>query len=235
MDVPLTPAGVEEARRGGAALKAEGFEFDTAVTSVLSRAIKTTWTVLEEMGQMYIPVVPHWRLNERHYGALQGLNKAETAAAHGEEKVTLWRRSYDIPPPPYDASHPYYVGNDRRYQGLQPSELPATESTKTTADRVLPLWDGPLKAAIAGGSRLLVVAHGNSLRSLVKTIDNISDDAIVKLNIPTGVPLVYQFDERTFRPIPQAGRMGGLSGRYVGDLGAIAAEIERVANQTKKK
>jgi 2,3-bisphosphoglycerate-dependent phosphoglycerate mutase len=235
VDVPLTAAGVEEARRGGQALKKEGFVFDAAYTSVLRRAIKTTWTVLEELEQMYVPVAQDWRLNERHYGALQGLDKAETTAKHGEEKVTLWRRSYDVPPPAYDAAHPYFVGNDRRYAGLPKGALPLTESTKTTGDRVLPFWLSTLKPAIASGKRLLVVAHGNSLRALVKDIDGFSNEAIVKLNIPTGVPLVYQFDEATWRPIPQEGRMDGLSGRYVGDLEQIAAEAKKVADQAKTK
>lgn len=223
VDVPLTPVGVEEAKRAGAELKKEGLQFDMAYTSVLKRAIKTCWTALEELDQMYVPVTQDWRLNERHYGLLSGLNKAETAAKHGEEKVNLWRRSYDIPPPPYDEQHPYYVGNDRRYANLPKTALPLTESTKTTGDRVLPMWDGVLKPAIASGKRLLVVAHGNSLRALVKHIDGFTDEQIIKLNIPTGVPLVYQFDEKTFKPIPQAGRMSGLSGRYVGDLKAIEA------------
>jgi 2,3-bisphosphoglycerate-dependent phosphoglycerate mutase len=235
VDVPLTPLGVEEAKRGGQALKAEGFQFDVAYTSVLRRAIKTCWTVLDELEQNFVPVKQEWRLNERHYGALQGLNKSETAALHGEEKVTLWRRSYDVPPPPYEPSHPYFVGSDRRYKGLNPKDLPLTESTKTTGDRVLPLWESTLKPAIASGQRLIVVAHGNSLRALVKSIDNFSDDAIVKLNIPTGVPLVYQFDPVTWKPIPQKGRMDGLSGRYVGDLDAIAAEVKKVADQSKAK
>ncbi len=235
VDVPLTPAGVEEARRGGSELKKAGFQFDAAYTSVLRRAIKTCWTVLEESDQLFVPITSDWRLNERHYGALSGLNKSETAAKHGEEKVNLWRRSYDIPPPPYDAAHPYFVGNDRRYAHLPAGALPLTESTKTTGDRVLPFWDAVLRPAVASGKRLLVVAHGNSLRALVKHIDGISDAAIVKLNIPTGVPLVYQFDEATFKPIPQAGRMDGLSGRYLGDLDAIAAEAKKVAEQSQAK
>lgn len=234
VDVPLTPLGIEEAKKGGQVLKKEGFEFDIAYTSVLKRAIKTCWTVLDELDQQFVPVQKEWRLNERHYGALSGLNKAETTAKHGEEKVTLWRRSFDVPPPPYDSSHPYYMGNDRRYAHLKPSDLPLTESTKCTMKRVLPFWDAVLKPTIDAGQRVLVVAHGNSLRALVKHIDGISDEAIVALNIPTGVPLVYQFDEK-WNPIPQEGRMSGMSGRYVGDLKAIAAEIEKVANQAKKK
>jgi len=235
VDVHLTPKGVLEAKRGGAALKREGLVFDAAYTSVLSRAIKTCWTMLEELDQMHVPVANEWRLNERHYGALSGLNKAETTLKHGEEKVTLWRRSYDVPPPPYDAAHPHFVGRDRRYAKLAPADLPLAESTKSTGERVLPLWEKVLKPAVAGGQRLLVVAHGNSLRALVKHIDGISDDAIVKLNIPTGVPLLYQFDEKTFKPIPQKGCMDGLSGRYVGDLEAIKADIAKVAAQASAK
>ena len=235
VDVHLTPKGVLEAKRGGAAIKAEGLAFDAAYTSVLSRAIKTCWTMLEELDQMHVPVKNEWRLNERHYGALSGLNKAETALKHGEDKVNLWRRSYDVPPPPYDAAHPYFVGRDRRYAKLAPADLPLTASTKSTGTRVLPLWETVLKPAVASGQRLLVVAHGNSLRALVKHIDGISDEAIVKLNIPTGVPLLYQFDEATFKPIPQPGRMDGLSGRYLGDLDAIKADVAKVAAQAKAK
>jgi 2,3-bisphosphoglycerate-dependent phosphoglycerate mutase len=294
VDVQLTPKGVLEARRGGAAIKREGLQFDAAYTSVLSRAIKTCWTMLEELEQMYVPVATDWRLNERHYGALSGLNKAETALKHGEDKVSLWRRSYDVPPPPYDAAHPHFVGRDRRYAHLAPSELPLTESTKSTGTRVLPMWEKVLKPAVARGQRLLVVAHGNSLRALVKHIDGISDADIVKLNIPTGVlrtaavdvelaaypttsprtappaatrvgvPRLYQFDEKTWAPIPQPGRMDGLSGRvsaghsrhaarahtsftshlvpptrpfhqYLGDLDAIKADVAKVAAQASAK
>jgi 2,3-bisphosphoglycerate-dependent phosphoglycerate mutase len=158
---------------------------------------------------------------------LQGLDKAETAAKHGEDKVTLWRRSYDVPPPPYDAAHPFYVGGERRYACLDPRLLPLTESTLTCGQRVLPCWEGTLKPAVAAGKRLLVVAHGNSLRALVKHIDGFTNEQVIKLNIPTGVPLVYQFDEKTFKPIPQEGRMDGLSGRYVGDLAVRARARER--------
>ena len=234
VDVPLTPLGVEEAKRGGQALRKEGFEFDVAYTSVLKRAIKTCWTVLDELDQQFVPVHKEWRLNERHYGSLSGLNKAETQAKHGEEKVTLWRRSYDVPPPPYDETHEFYMGRDRRYAHLAPGELPLTESTKSTGARVLPLWESTLKPAIASGKRVLIVAHGNSLRALVKHIDGISDKDIVGLNIPTGVPLVYQFDAQ-WRPIKQPGAMAGMTGRYVGDLDAIRKEIEKVASQTKSK
>jgi 2,3-bisphosphoglycerate-dependent phosphoglycerate mutase len=235
VDVPLTPLGHEEARRAGQVLKAEGLQFDAAYTSVLQRAIKTCWTVLDETGQHFVPVTQDWRLNERHYGALQGLNKAETTAKHGEEKVTLWRRSYDVPPPPYDATHPFYVGGERRYAGVSAKLLPATESTLTCGERVVPFWEGVLKPLVQAKKRLLVVAHGNSLRALIKHLDGFSNEAIIALNLPTGVPLVYQFDEKTMKPIPQEGRMDGLSGRYAGDLKAIAAEIEKVKNQSKAK
>jgi 2,3-bisphosphoglycerate-dependent phosphoglycerate mutase len=231
VDCPLTPLGVSEAVRAGEALAAEKFEFDVAYTSVLQRAIKTCWTVLDVTQQHFVPVLQDWRLNERHYGALQGLNKAETTAKHGEEKVTLWRRSYDVPPPAYDSKHPFYVGGERRYAGLDISKLPATESTKTCSERVVPFWLSTLQPLVKQGKRLIVVAHGNSLRALIKHIDGISDEAIVGLNVPTGVPLVYQFDEATFKPVPQKGRMDGLSGRYVGDLDAIAAEIAKVKNR----
>ena len=157
------------------------------------------------------------------------------AAKHGEEKVTLWRRLYDVPPPPYDASHPFYVGGERRYAGVPAKLLPATESTLTCGERVVPFWESTLKPLVQARKRLLVVAHGNSLRALIKHLDGFSNEAIIALNLPTGVPLVYQFDEKTMKPIPQEGRMDGLSGRYAGDLKAIAAEIEKVKNQTKAK
>jgi 2,3-bisphosphoglycerate-dependent phosphoglycerate mutase len=214
-------------------LKHENFQFDVAYTSVLKRAIKTCNLALEELDQLWVPQHKEWRLNERHYGALSGLNKAETTAKHGEAQVTLWRRSYDVPPPALDKSSEYYPGNDRRYAALSESQCPVTESTLTTGERVLPLWEGTLKPAIKAGKRVLIVAHGNSLRALVKHIDNISNEAIVSLNIPTGVPLVYQFDQN-FQPIPQANAIKPLSGRYVGDQDAIKAAIEGVASQTKK-
>ena len=234
VDCPLTPLGVQEAQRAGEALAKERFEFDVAYTSVLQRAIKTCWTVLDVTQQHFVPLRQDWRLNERHYGALQGLNKAETTAKHGEEKVTLWRRSYDVPPPAYDASHPFYVGGERRYAGQDPKALPATESTKTCGDRVVPFWLNTLQPLVKEGKRLLVVAHGNSLRALIKHIDGFSNEDIVSLNLPTGVPLVYQFDA-AFKPVPQAGRMDGLSGRYVGDLEAIAAEINKVKNRACRR
>lgn len=179
---------------------------------------------------MWIPIADDWRLNERHYGALSGLNKAETAAKHGEEKVNLWRRSYDVPPPDMPVTHEFYPGKERRYAGIK---LPATESLLTTGERVLPLWNDTLKPIIQSGKKLVIVAHGNSLRALVKHIDRISNEAITGLNIPTGIPLVYQFDVKTFKPIPQEGAIGPLSGRYVGDREAILKEVQKVADQSK--
>ena len=234
VDVALTPAGEAEARRGGAALKAEGFEFDVAYTSVLKRAIKTTWLALESLDQMFLPVIPDWRLNERHYGALSGLDKAETAARHGAEQVALWRRSSDVPPPPMARDNEHWAGSDRRYAAVPAAALPATESTASTGARVVPYWQGVLQPAAAAGRRLLIVAHGNSLRALVKHIDGISDADIVNLNIPTGVPLVYSFDA-AWRPIRSPDAIGGLSGRYVGDRAAILAEVQKVADQSKAK
>ena len=235
MDVPLTPQGVEEAKRAGQVLKDEGLQFDLAYTSVLQRAIKTCWTVLDETQQHFVPMQQDWRLNERHYGALQGLNKAETAAKHGEDKVTLWRRSYDVAPPPYDKAHPFFVGGERRYAGINPAQLPNTESTLTCGERVVPFWERVLKPLVQANKRLLVVAHGNSLRALIKHLDGFSNEQIIALNLPTGVPLVYQFEEKTLKPIPQPGRMDGLSGRYAGDLAAIAADIQKVKDQAKAK
>ena len=227
--MPLTEAGEREARAGGRSLKAEGFHFDIAFTSVLKRAIKTCWLALEELDQMWVPVFNDWRLNERHYGALSGLNKAETTAKHGEAKVSVWRRSYDVPPPPMDASHEFYPGKDRRYAGIT---TPATESLKTTGVRALPFWRNVVQPAMTAGKTPLVVAHGNSLRALVKAIDGISDAAITGLNIPTGIPLVYQFDA-AWRPVPQPGAIAPLSGRYVGDRDAILREVQKVADQSK--
>ena len=195
-DVDLSEAGREEAARAGNLLKAQGFSFDVAYTSVLKRAIRTLWIALDQLDQMWIPVHRSWRLNERHYGALQGLNKAETAARHGEQQVKIWRRSYDVAPPPLtpdDSRHPRY---DVRYQRLSPSELPLTESLKDTVSRFLPYWEEHIAPVIRGGSRVIIAAHGNSLRALVKQLDRISDADIVELNIPTGVPLIYELDDR---------------------------------------
>jgi 2,3-bisphosphoglycerate-dependent phosphoglycerate mutase len=195
-DVDLTERGRDEAREAGRLMAAEGFAFDVAYTSVLKRAVRTLWIATDEMDLLWIPVHRSWRLNERHYGSLQGLNKAETAARHGEAQVQIWRRSYDIAPPPLDPGDPRHPSRDRRYADLDPSELPCTESLKDTVARFLPYWHLMIAPAVAAGRRALVVAHGNSLRALVKYLDAVSDEAIVELNIPTGVPLVYELDER---------------------------------------
>jgi 2,3-bisphosphoglycerate-dependent phosphoglycerate mutase len=200
VDVPLSTRGLEEAAEAGRRLREQGYEFDVAYTSLLRRAIKTLWIVLEELDQAWLPVHPSWRLNERMYGALQGLNKAETAARHGEEQVKIWRRSYATAPPPLDPNDDQWPGRDRRYASIPRVELPASESLEDTFRRFLPYWDGQIRPAIASGQRLLIVAHGNSLRALVKHLDGISDADIVELNIPTGVPLVYELDD-ALRPI----------------------------------
>ena len=222
-DVDLSDAGREEARRAGELLKQEGFVFDVAYTSVLKRAIRTLWIVLDEIDQMWIPVIRSWRLNERHYGALQGLNKAETAARHGEAQTQLWRRSYDVPPPPLTPDDPRFPGRDPRYATLTPQELPLTECLKDTVNRFLPYWHETIAPAVSRGERVLVTAHGNSLRALVKYLDGISDEAIVGLNIPTGIPLVYELD---------AG-LQPLSSGYLGDPEAARKAAEKVAAQTK--
>jgi len=200
VDVPLSPLGVEEAQRAGRELRAQHYEFDIAYTSLLRRAIKTLWMALEELDQMWIPVRRSWRLNERMYGALQGLNKAETAAKHGEQQVKLWRRSYATPPPPLAPDDPAWPGNDRRYAGLQRSDVPSAESLEDTVRRFLPFWESDIVPSLASGQRVLIAAHGNSLRALIKHLDRISDDDIVGLEIPTGVPLVYELDDE-LRPL----------------------------------
>ncbi len=220
-DVGLTPQGEAEAREAARLLRAEGYTFDVAFTSVLRRAIKTLWIVLEEMELEWIPVYNSWRLNERHYGALQGLNKAEMAAKYGEEQVKLWRRSYDVPPPALDWDDPRHPRFDRRYAALKPEELPACESLKDTLQRVLPYWHSTLVPAIRSGQRVLISAHGNSLRALVKHLDNLSDQEIVELNIPTGIPLVYELDE-DLQPIQHY---------YLGDAEAVRRAAEAVAAQ----
>ena len=224
-DVDLSDKGRQEALDGGRVLKAEGYTFDVAYTSVLKRAIRTLWTVLDEMDLMWIPVYRSWRLNERHYGALQGLNKAETAAKFGESQVKIWRRSYDIQPPALTADDERFPGHDPRYRELSPAELPLTECLKDTVARFLPLWHETIAPAIKGGRKVLIAAHGNSLRALVKYLDNISDDEIVGLNIPTGVPLVYELDD-DLKPIRHY---------YLGDQAKIQAAMEAVAAQGKKK
>ncbi|MBP7201390.1 MAG: 2,3-diphosphoglycerate-dependent phosphoglycerate mutase [Mesotoga sp.] len=224
-DVDLSEKGKEEAKKAGKILKAEGFEFDLAYTSVLKRAIRTLWYVLDEMDLMWIPVIRDWRLNERHYGALQGLNKAETAARHGEEQVKIWRRSYDIQPPALEESDERFPGRDPRYGNLTADQLPKTECLKDTVARFLPLWKNEISSDIKSGKKVLVVAHGNSLRALVKYLDNIPDDEIVGLNIPTGIPLVYELDD-DLKPIKHY---------YLGDPEEIAKAQQAVANQGKAK
>jgi 2,3-bisphosphoglycerate-dependent phosphoglycerate mutase len=195
-DVDLSDHGRQEAATAGQLIKAAGLSFDIAYTSVLKRAIRTCWIALDELDLLWIPVARHWRLNERHYGALQGLNKAETAAQHGDAQVKIWRRSYDIPPPALAADDPRHPGRDPRYAALPPGDLPLTESLKDTVARFLPYWEDTIAPAIHEGKRVLIAAHGNSLRALVKYLDRISDEDIVELNIPTGVPLVYELDEQ---------------------------------------
>jgi len=225
IDVDLSESGVEQARLAGRLLKAESLRLDLAYTSVLKRAIRTLWTVLDELDLMWIPVHRSWRLNERHYGALQGLNKAETAAKFGEDQVKIWRRSYDIPPPALAQDDERYPGRDPRYRTLTPQELPLTECLKDTVARFLPLWHETISPAIRQGQKVLIAAHGNSLRALVKYLDNISEQEIVELNIPTGMPLVYELDEQ-LKP---------LNRYYLGDPEKVKAAMDAVAAQGKKK
>ena len=222
-DVDLSEKGLEEAREAGRLMAAEKYEFDVAYMSVLKRAIRTLWMALDELDQMWIPVLRSWRLNERHYGALQGLNKAETAAKYGEEQVKIWRRSYDTPPPPLTYEDPRHPSHDRRYADLKRSELPLTESLKDTVARFLPYWGDVIAPEMKAGKRVLIVAHGNSLRALVKYLENIPDDKIVDLNIPTGIPLVYSLNE-DLKP---------LTKYYLGDPAAAEAKAAAVANQAK--
>lgn len=224
-DVDLSPRGMEEAGRGGDLLKKEGFTFDIAYTSVLKRAIRTLWIVMDKMDLMWIPVIRSWRLNERHYGALQGLNKAETAAKYGDQQILVWRRSYDVPPPVLEPSDPRYPGHDPRYAALTKKELPLTECLKDTVARFLPLWHETIAPTVKSGRKVLIAAHGNSLRALVKYLDNISDKDIVELNIPTGVPLVYELDD-TLKP---------LKHYYLGDPEEIRKAQEAVAKQGQAK
>lgn len=224
-DVGLTEKGLAEARAAGHLLRAQGYDFDIAYTSMLKRAIKTLWTVLEEMDRMWLPVANSWRLNERHYGALQGLNKAETAAKFGEQQVMAWRRAYDTPPPALEKTDPRYEAHDPRYADLAPGQFPTTECLKDTVARFLPYWHETIAPMVKSGRRVLVTAHGNSLRALIKYLDNISDQDIVGLNIPTGQPLVYELDA-DLRP---------LRNYYLGDPQAIAAAQAAVANQGKAK
>ena len=221
IDVPLTDQGREEARRAGQQIRAAEIEFDAAYTSVLTRAIHTLWVILDEIDAPWLPVTRDWRLNERHYGGLQGLNKAETAAQHGEQQVHIWRRSYDIPPPPLDASDPSHPRFDRRYRDVPAADLPSAESLALTLERVLPYWNAEIASALASGQRLLVAAHGNSIRAIVKHLDGISDADITELNIPTGMPLAYTLDAD----------MRVLSSGYLGGDEAAAEAAAAVAAQ----
>jgi 2,3-bisphosphoglycerate-dependent phosphoglycerate mutase len=222
-DVDLTPTGVEQAKNAGRLLKADGYEFDVAYTSVLKRATRTLWHCLDEMDRTWLPVVHSWRLNERHYGALQGLDKGETARKFGDEQVLVWRRSYDTPPPALEATDPRSERSDIRYAKLQADQVPLTECLKDTVARVLPCWNEAMAPAIKAGKRIVVAAHGNSIRALVKYLDNISDDEIVGLNIPNGIPLVYELDA-DLKPIRHY---------YLGDAEAAAKAAAAVASQGK--
>jgi 2,3-bisphosphoglycerate-dependent phosphoglycerate mutase len=222
-DCDLSELGMEEARQAGRLLKNEGFSFDLAYTSYLKRAIKTLWFALDELDQQWIEVIRDWRLNERHYGALQGLNKSETAAKYGDEQVLIWRRSYDTPPPALDTDDEHYPGNDPRYRHLDSSQLPHAECLKDTVERFLPLWHERIAPSIKSGRSVLIAAHGNSLRALVKYLDGVSEETIVGLNIPTGVPLVYELDDNL---VP-------IKHYYLGDQEALAAKMEAVKNQGK--
>ena len=222
-DVDLSEKGIEEARKAGQILKDAGFEFDIAFTSVLKRAIRTLWLVLDAMDLMWIPVYRSWRLNERHYGALQGLNKSETAAEWGEKQVHIWRRSFDIPPPALDITDPRYPGSDPRYKELSTQELPVTESLKDTIARFLPYWHETIAPAVQSGKKVIIAAHGNSLRALVKYLDSITDHEITELNIPTAIPLVYELND-DLKPIRHY---------YLGDAAEIEKAVQKVAGQGK--
>ena len=222
-DVDLSVQGVGEAEKAGNLLKDNNFTFDIAYTSVLKRGIRTLWIVLDKMDLMWIPVFRSWRLNERHYGALQGLYKSKLAAELGEEQVLIWRRSYDTPPPTLKTSDPRYPGNDKRYEDLESKEIPLTECLKDTVERFLPYWHDTIAPTIKSGKNVLISAHGNSLRALVKYLDNVSEDEIVKLNIPTGIPLIYELDD-DLKPIQHY---------YLGDPEAVKKATEAVANQGK--
>jgi len=224
-DVDLSEKGRHEAGDAGEVLKAQGYTFDVAYTSVLKRAIRTLWIILDIMDLMWIPVHRSWRLNERHYGGLQGLNKSETARKYGEEKVLIWRRSYDICPPVLEKTDERYPGNDSRYKDLNETELPVTESLESTVKRFLPYWKDTIVPQIKDAKKVMIAAHGNSLRALVKHLDNVSEDEIIKLNIPTGIPLVYELDEQ-LKPIKHY---------YLGDPQAIKKAADAVANQGKNK
>jgi 2,3-bisphosphoglycerate-dependent phosphoglycerate mutase len=224
-DVDLSPKGIEEARKGGIALRENKYEFDLAYTSVLKRAIRTLWVVMDELDQMWIPVKRNWRLNERHYGALQGLNKIEMVNQYGDEQVHKWRRGFAIQPPPLTSNDSRYCGNEPKYASLDKKDVPLTESLKDTIARLMPLWENEITADVKAGKRVLIAAHGNSLRAIVKVLDKMSDDEIVELNIPTGIPLVYELEDN-LEPIRHY---------YLGDEEEISKAINSVANQSKAK
>ncbi|KAF2070174.1 hypothetical protein CYY_008501 [Polysphondylium violaceum] len=224
-DVDLSQKGVLEAHDGGKRLREAGFTFDIAYTSVLKRAIRTLWIMLDELNLCYIPVEKNWRLNERMYGALQGLNKSDTAAKYGENQVLIWRRAYDIPPPALEESDDRFPGKDARYKDLSPSDLPKTECLKDTVDRFLPLWDETISKTIKSGKKVLIAAHGNSIRALIKYLDNVSDEKIVSMEIPTGIPLVYELDEN-LKPIKSY---------FLADNDELLKAQQAVANQGKAK
>ncbi|MFH0764721.1 MAG: 2,3-diphosphoglycerate-dependent phosphoglycerate mutase [Candidatus Omnitrophota bacterium] len=224
-DVDLSKKGIEEAHRAGQVLKKEGFVFDIAFTSVLKRAVRTLWITLDEMDLMWIPVYNSWRLNERHYGALQGLNKSEMAAKYGEEQVLIWRRSYDVPPPALEKNDPRSPASDPRYKDLKNNEIPLTECLKDTVARFLPYWHETVAPVVKSGKRVIIAAHGNSLRALVKYLDNVSDKDIVSLNIPTGLPLVYELEDN----------LKVIKSYYLGDPEEVKKAMEAVANQGKAK
>ncbi len=224
-DVDLSEKGLEEAKKAGQVLKSEGFKFDIAYTSLLKRAIRTLWITLDELDLMWIPVIRNWRLNERHYGALQGLNKSETSQKFGEDQVKIWRRSYDIQPPALEKNDDRFPGNDPRYSDLNDNELPLSECLKDTVARFVPYWENTIAPMVKSGKKILITAHGNSLRALVKYLDNVSEKDIVELNIPTGIPLVYELDEN----------LKSIKNYYLGNQEEIAKAAAAVANQGKVK
>ncbi|OIN99402.1 2,3-diphosphoglycerate-dependent phosphoglycerate mutase [Candidatus Desantisbacteria bacterium CG_4_10_14_0_8_um_filter_48_22] len=225
-DVDLSEKGIAEARKAGALLKSEGLTFDIAFTSVLKRAVRTLWIVLDEMDLMWVPVHNSWRLNERHYGALQGLNKSEMAAKYGEQQVLVWRRSYDKPPPPLEKTDPRHSGKDPRYKNVSEKDIPLTECLKDTVARFMPYWYEAIGPAMRAGKKALIVAHGNSLRALVKYLDSVAEDKIVGMNIPTGIPLVYELDDMSLKPVKSY---------YLGDPEEVKKAMEAVADQGKAK
>ena len=231
-DIPLSEKGHEEAAEGGALLADDGFVFDVAYTSYLKRAIRTCYHALEATDCLWIPTIKAWELNERHYGGLTGLDKQQTVDKYGKDQVLVWRRSFDIPPPDVEKTSEHFPGNEAKYAAIDPNVLPTAESLKTTAERVLPYWENELVPQIKAGKKLLVAAHGNSLRALAMHLDGISEAEITELNIPTATPLVYELDD-DMKPIPHPDAIAPLTGRYLGDVAAIRARIEGVKNQTK--